>query len=278
MLGNAMGPGLDTSVFVAFTSTAIAGGDIEDIAISVVSAGLTYGIGHGGKGGATLFKSAGATTVAHGVVQGLASTRRGNFIHGFLAGTTGHLVGNAIDGTGNIITRTAIASTAGGFVSKAAGGDFSAGAMSAAFVHLFNNEMTPKKDHYLAFATKKEMQRWNGLDDNQFYAEIYIIGYTGGKSTDEISIQRYWINSSLLSINLSGIINTHAPGTVDVAANASSLAASASKASGVFSWLGSFFDVFTFSRAISPYIFERHYTFSYGCSDSCAVSGYSYDD
>ena len=44
------------------------------------------------------------------------------------------------------MARTAIASTAGGFVSKAAGGDFSAGAMSAAFVHLFNNEMEkPRK-------------------------------------------------------------------------------------------------------------------------------------
>jgi hypothetical protein len=88
---------------------------------------------------------------AHGVSGGaLAAANGGSFKDGFIGGAIGFGVGLPFGGAGGMIqgsglgaiaARTAIAAVGGGVGSKLAGGSFADGAYSAAFFHLFNNEL-----------------------------------------------------------------------------------------------------------------------------------------
>lgn len=88
---------------------------------------------------------------AHGVSGGaMAAANGGSFKDGFIGGAIGFGVGLPFGGAGGMIqgggpgaiaARTAIAAVGGGVGSKLAGGSFADGAYSAAFFHLFNNEV-----------------------------------------------------------------------------------------------------------------------------------------
>ena len=118
-----------------------------------ITAGIAYSIGHGaigeGLANAVGKESFGvAKTIAHGVSQGIVSVARGgDFKSGALGGIFGHLAGGwaakHFKGTwlGETIEgRTTVASVVGGTSAALGGGKFANGAVSAAFVHLFNNE------------------------------------------------------------------------------------------------------------------------------------------
>ena len=130
------------------------GGDLKAGLISMASAGLAKYIGHGtfsaaAKGGASPFGA--FKPIAHGVSQGaMTKLRGGRFKDGFLgaiiAPIAGGLTKNVLSSTfntTNVTMQKIIAITAGGVGAKAAGGSFQSGAMSAAFVYLFNDHGAP---------------------------------------------------------------------------------------------------------------------------------------
>jgi len=82
---------------------------------------------------------------AHGLSRGIISVARGGtFKSGFASGFTSSFLspGNTLGGNngGGFTLRTSIASIVGGTASKLGGGKFSNGAVSGAFVHMFNAE------------------------------------------------------------------------------------------------------------------------------------------
>ena len=93
-----------------------------------------------------------ARAMAHGVSQGgLSELAGGEFSSGFIAGFSGSAFGSAmvkVPGMGKAgdfsdgrwALRTTAAATVGGTGSELSGGDFTNGATTAAFVHLFNKE------------------------------------------------------------------------------------------------------------------------------------------
>ena len=83
--------------------------------------------------------------LTHGVAGGiLAELQGGQFGHGFLAaGLTKAVMGRFSYHDGSapaVLSRTAIAATVGGTVSRITGGKFANGAVTAAMAHLFNAE------------------------------------------------------------------------------------------------------------------------------------------
>lgn len=89
-----------------------------------------------------------ARAATHGIVQGgIAELQGGDFGSTFLSAaagsTAGSLMGNRFGNAGDkegVVTRTVAAAIVGGTTSELAGGKFANGAMTAAIVHLFNNE------------------------------------------------------------------------------------------------------------------------------------------
>jgi len=91
------------------------------------------------KGGMT--KLAVVKSMMHGLTRGLiAQAQGGTFKSGFASGfaSSAFSVGNK--GYGGFTGRTAIMAVVGGTASKLGGGKFSNGAVSGAFVHMFNAE------------------------------------------------------------------------------------------------------------------------------------------
>jgi RHS repeat-associated protein len=180
-------------------STAIAGGTgsqilsagLKGAAVGAISAAITFGIGHGmpldgGKfgsfGQALGFEAGGvgdtiATGLAHGVAQGaIGEATGGDFVSGFVSGFAGHLSGTLtggledVKGIGGIAIRTMIAATIGGTAAELTGGSFANGAVSAAFVHLFNDEATVqfRNQTYRGYRTARNL---NELDGQIFGSE-----------------------------------------------------------------------------------------------------------
>jgi len=89
-----------------------------------------------------------ARSVTHGIAQGaISAAQGGDFGSGFFGAAVGHAVGSYLNvgrlkgpGLWKKVARTVAAAVAGGAGAAAAGGKFKNGAVSAAFVHLFNNE------------------------------------------------------------------------------------------------------------------------------------------
>ncbi|WXG51669.1 MAG: RHS repeat-associated core domain-containing protein [Candidatus Sedimenticola sp. (ex Thyasira tokunagai)] len=120
-------------------------GAMKGAAFGAMSGGMAYGIGHG----FGLPDSISLKAVAHGVTQGVIGTARGGkFKASFLGSFVGHVVGGPIKsmmGKASVAARTTAAAIIGGVAAVAGGGKFANGAVSAAFTHLFNNEMTANK-------------------------------------------------------------------------------------------------------------------------------------
>ena len=117
-----------------------------------ISGGFAYGIGDGAIGewiGKTFGDYAAvAKDVAHGLVQGTVSELAGgDFKSGFIGAFIGHAAGRYAKAYfpgrsfSAMFKRTMSAAVAGGVGSTLGGGKFKNGAVSAAFAHLFNNEL-----------------------------------------------------------------------------------------------------------------------------------------
>ncbi|PWQ92267.1 hypothetical protein, partial [Leucothrix pacifica] len=116
-----------------------------------LTAGVANWVGHGAGG---LSPFGGASWLAHGITQGaIAELRGGKFKHGFISAVAGHVSGIVTRGIGGIragaiAARTAVASVFGGLATKATGGSFHDGAVTAAIVHLFNAELSGRHVPY----------------------------------------------------------------------------------------------------------------------------------
>ena len=134
----------------AALNTAITGGNGTDIMRSVALTSASIGIA-GGIGAADLNPV--FATLSHGISQGAISRMGGGSFHsGFWSGFLGHAAGEAMGdwvaqdrSAGAKVQRAAIAATVGGTASYIGGGKFGNGAVTAAFVHMFNTEDHPKK-------------------------------------------------------------------------------------------------------------------------------------
>ena len=129
-------------------------GALKGAAWGAVSAGVAFGIGHS-SAFSSLYKAAGrgaslVRATAHGLSRGIISMAQGGtFKAGFASGfsssffSPGTTMGG--DGAGGFGLRTSIAAVVGGTASKIGGGKFSNGAVSGAFVHMFNAERVMSK-------------------------------------------------------------------------------------------------------------------------------------
>ena len=166
-LGTAVLSGAAAGFAASFTATMLYGGTVSDAlksgakgaAIGAVSAGLTYGVGSGSgalraaDGGATA-ASVGVKVAGHAVVQGaMEEADGGQFQHGFYAGAVSAGFGAATEGNSRT-ARLIGAAAAGGTTSAMSGGKFSNGAITGAYVMLFNDFLheQPKKPKSLTDA------------------------------------------------------------------------------------------------------------------------------
>lgn len=168
LLGKMIGGAALSSIYNG-AQTAINGGSFSDVlksaaigaatgAIGAAVGGLLHGIPDGVSGalmkqgiseGVSKVAAAAIHSAAHGVAGGLMTTAMGGtFQDGFIGSAigagvshiTGFAFGEVTDDIG-IVGRTALAALSGGAASVLAGGKFADGAFSAAFFHLFNQEM-----------------------------------------------------------------------------------------------------------------------------------------
>ncbi len=124
-------------------------GGVVGTSLSAISMGVADGIGSLdlGIGGDIEFL---AKAFLHGVTQGgINELGGGDFTSGFLGGLASHMtskfqikgLGTPQDGNNvKMVARTMVAATVGGTVASIGGGKFANGAISAAFVHLYNAE------------------------------------------------------------------------------------------------------------------------------------------
>jgi len=138
------------------------GGDIGEAAkgaaIAVASAAASYGIGFALSGtdlsNFSGFIREGARAAAHGAVQGgLSKASGGTFRAGFCSGAFGSFAGSIGaeflpkgGGFGGFSLRVSFSATAGGVGSVLGGGKFQNGAITAAFVQIFNHEVHNEDD------------------------------------------------------------------------------------------------------------------------------------
>ncbi|CAA6816982.1 MAG: Unknown protein [uncultured Sulfurovum sp.] len=151
-----LGSAVATGALAGFASGGIMtksfSGALKGAAFGALGAGVAFGIGerlqHAGgifTKGVTASKAF-IKAASHGLSRGVISMLQGGtFKSGFASGfsasffSPGTTMGG--DGVGGFTLRTTIASIAGGTASELGGGKFSNGAVSGAFVHMFNAEM-----------------------------------------------------------------------------------------------------------------------------------------
>jgi len=138
-----------------------------------ISAGVAFGIGEGlGHAGGILSKgvSSGQAFIkaaAHGLSRGIISVAQGGtFKSGFASGFASSFFSPGTTGKGGFLGRTSISAIVGGTASKIGGGKFSNGAVSGAFVHMFNAEGLAEMSSDELDAFMEAMDP--GLEDNSF--------------------------------------------------------------------------------------------------------------
>ena len=142
-----------TSGFIAGAGSAyLSGAGTNDIlkagfkgaAMAAINAGLTYGVGSGIDAlGANAVIGEGLRAVGHGAVQGVMNELQGGkFSSGFYTGVVSS-IGSHTKGLygDNLAGRVFAASLVGGATSSITGGKFATGAVSAAFVEMYNYQM-----------------------------------------------------------------------------------------------------------------------------------------
>jgi hypothetical protein len=132
----------------SFAGSLLNGGSVGDAfkaglvgaVVGGISAGVAHGIGEFAQGH-EWFQGFGQN-MAHGVTQGaLTEATGGQFRHGFYAGFAGSALAKPVGGLapGGRVGQTIAAAVVGGTASAVGGGKFGNGAVSAAFVYLFNH-------------------------------------------------------------------------------------------------------------------------------------------
>lgn len=158
-LGAAIASGAAAGFASGFAGSLLNGGSIGDAfkagviggIAGGISAGLFHGIGAGLEGmeNLTTFEREGLRALGHGVVGGgMEEAMGGQFRHGFYAGaaTAAGSFGIAKYGRNwGVAGRTAAAAVVGGTASAIGGGKFANGAVTGAFSHLFNSELSKKE-------------------------------------------------------------------------------------------------------------------------------------
>ncbi len=159
-INSAFGVTVATGALAGFASGAIMTGTVKGAltgaVFGAIGAGVAFGVAEATSSmfginsveahEATLFKAgmqkiAVAKSMMHGLTCGLISMAQGGtFKSGFASGFTSSAFSVGTKGHGGFVGRTAIMSIVGGTASKLGGGKFSNGAVSGAFVHMFNAE------------------------------------------------------------------------------------------------------------------------------------------
>ncbi|RLA13394.1 MAG: hypothetical protein DRQ59_05405, partial [Gammaproteobacteria bacterium] len=138
---------LESGFAAGFAGGYVSGGDLSSAFIGGIFGAISAGVAN--EIAALKWGVVGASA-AHGLTQGaISSVRGGRFQDGFLSGFAGHAISplaKKIPGgePSAIAARTTIAAVAGGVVAKLGGGKFENGAVTGAFVHLFNYESSAR--------------------------------------------------------------------------------------------------------------------------------------
>lgn len=174
----AIGSGAAVGFAGATVSTLLAGGNIgaalsaglKGAVIGGITAGATFEVGELLEHTTTTSNLFGKIA-SHGTVQGLASVANGGkFIHGFYAGAVTPLGSMATSYLPSDLERVVAASVIGGTTSELSGGKFANGAVSAAFVQMYNEEAVAQ--------TQKEIETGKAVLDA--HGEIVEgLGYFG---------------------------------------------------------------------------------------------------
>ena len=186
-------------------------GTLKGAAFGALSAGIAYGIGEAfghaggifGKGVSTA--RAVGKSLAHALSRGaIAHWQGGTFRSGFASGfaasffSPGTTMGG--DGAGGFTLRTTIAGITGGTASEIGGGKFSNGAVTGAFVHMFNDEMTQDE---ISLHNKKVLAR------EKAFSNAYGTNgeaYMKGDTTVARRILSIGVKSLALGVSLGGTI------------------------------------------------------------------------
>jgi hypothetical protein len=144
-----------------FTSGLISTGSIRG-----ALTGALYGGASAGMAGLIAAQSFGVlgASASHGVAQGfLSEAFGGDFKSGFIGAFVGHSVGGKLRQMmpKTLVGRTIAATVTGGTGAALGGGKFANGAVSAAFTHLFNDEVSSAVSEQLAKRAAQKL--FNGL-------------------------------------------------------------------------------------------------------------------
>jgi len=162
----------------------------------------------------------------------------------------------------DIAGRTAIAATAGGITAELGGGKFSNGARSAAFVHLFNSELSTIS---LLTAGSLESNRVERLSLNEFKDEFSSLGYEQGFDFES---DRLHLENDVRVKILSGSIK-------EISGNSYAKSLTADMTGGIFSKVSIFLGISNIFNILSAPNF-RDYQFHYSYPNgSCQLDNYS---
>jgi len=149
----AWGAVIGSAAIGGFVSGAImtgsVGGALKGALWAGISAGVAYGIGHGGEILKTL-RNAGngaGRYIMHGISRAaIAKAQGGRWSSGFLSGLLSSASGSFRDviTKGNYYANVAFSSIVGGTVSEISGGKFANGAVSGAFIYMYNDAIEDK--------------------------------------------------------------------------------------------------------------------------------------
>jgi RHS repeat-associated protein len=175
---------------------------LKGAAYGAIGGAFAGGIGHYFGHSASLFTpgsagvgSAFTKAVAHGISRaGIAKARGHKVSAGFWSGFVSSFFSVGTEGYGGVAGRTTIMAIAGGTVAKHTGGKFANGAVSAAFVHLFNAEMGN------TLARRNEQIRLKNMTDKDFKKEM---GFKG--TNDDIWISKIKLNNQIFKNSLSDL-------------------------------------------------------------------------
>jgi len=200
--GTGMAASIATGAVAGFASGAIMTGTLKGAltgaVIGGISAGVAFGIGEAVGHSASFFNASGASgygtaagkAVLHGISRGvITKAQGGKFSAGFWSGfiSSGFSVGTK--GYGGFQGRTAIMAAVGGTSSVISGGKFANGAITGAFVHMFNAEQGSWTEND---AIKAEA---NSLAMSKVYPNWKQPGTTGYNTTIE-KIHSYGLSGS----------------------------------------------------------------------------------
>lgn len=147
-LWGAMLSGAITGFATAASATLLNGGSFNQAMaaggkgalIGAVSGAASFGVGEA-FGHTTNWSNVGEKMAAHGVVQGgVSEWQGGQFKHGFVAGTMTAGTAPVVNGLNTWAMRVSAAAVVGGTSAQLTGGKFVNGAVSGAFVRMFNDE------------------------------------------------------------------------------------------------------------------------------------------